>query len=70
MNQSGFNSRAALCRELARREPASRTFWTAKAKHWSRLSKEQLHGEDGIKTDSGLLARWRVQSTKFLLILT
>jgi hypothetical protein len=67
--QSEFNSRAALCRELALREPANRTFWMAEAEHWSRLSKEQLHGDDSVKIDSGILVRLRVQSTKFLSIL-
>ena len=68
-DQSELNSRAALCRKLAQREPANRTFWMAEAENWSRLSKEQLHGEDSVKIDSGILARLRVQSTKFLLIL-
>jgi hypothetical protein len=68
-DQSELNSRAALCRKLAQREPANRTFWMAEAENWSRLSEQQLHGEDSFKIDSGILARVRVQSTKFLLIL-
>ena len=68
-DQSELNSRAALCRKLARREPANRAFWMAEAENWSRLSKQQLHSEDSVKIDSGILARLRVQSTKFLLIL-
>ena len=38
IDQSELNSRAALCRKLARREPANRTFWMAEAENWSRLS--------------------------------
>ena len=41
-DQSELNSRAALCRKLAQREPANRTFWMAEAENWSRLSKEKL----------------------------
>ena len=68
-DQSELNSRAELCRKLAQREPANRTFWMAEAEKWSHLSKEQLHGEDSVKIDSGILARLREQSTKLLLIL-
>jgi hypothetical protein len=68
-DQSEFNSRAALCRRLAQRDPANRTFWMAEAESWLRLSKEQYHGEDSIKIDSGILARLREQSTRFLFIL-
>lgn len=69
-DQSELNSRAALCREFAQREPANRSFWMAEARHWSRLSKEKLQSGDGFKIDPAILARWRVQSTKLLLILT
>jgi hypothetical protein len=68
-DQSELNSRAALCRELALREPANRTFWTAEAEHWSRLSKAQVQGEESAKIDPGILSRVCVQSTKLLLIL-
>jgi hypothetical protein len=54
---------------LAQREPANRAFWTAEAENWSRLSKEKRDGEDSVKMDSGILARWCAQSTKFLMIL-
>ena len=69
IDQSEFNSRAALCRKLAQREPANRMFWMAEAENWSRLSKEKRHGEDSAKIDSGILVRLCMQSTKFLLIL-
>jgi hypothetical protein len=68
-DQSELNSRAALCRKLAQREPANRTFWLAEAENWSRLSKEKPHGEDSVEIDSGILVRLRAQSTRFLFIL-
>jgi hypothetical protein len=68
-DHSELSSRAALCRELAQREPANRAFWMAEAENWSRLSKAQLHGEDSARIDSGILARLCAQSTKFLSIL-
>jgi hypothetical protein len=34
-------SRAALCRRLAKREPANQALWMAEAENWSRLSKER-----------------------------
>ena len=68
-DQSELSSRAALCRTLAQREPANRTFWMAEAENWSRLSKEKPHGDDGAKIEPGILARLRVQSTRLLLIL-
>jgi hypothetical protein len=67
--QSELNSRAALCRKLAQREPANQTFWIAEAENWSRLSKEKPHCEDSVEIDSGILARLRAQSTRFLFIL-
>jgi hypothetical protein len=68
-DQSEFNSRAALCRKLAEREPANRTLWMAEAENWSRLSKEKPHGVDSVKIDSGILARLRMQSIKFLILM-
>ena len=67
--RSELNSRAALCRRLAQREPANRTFWMAEAENWSRLSKEKPRAEDEIRIDSGILARLRAQSTRFLFLL-
>lgn len=68
-DQSELNSRAALCRKLAQREPANRLFWILEAENWSRLSKEKFDGKDGAETDSGILVRLRTQSAKFLLML-
>ena len=46
-----LRSRAALCTQLAKREPANRIFWMAEAENWSRLSdqsfaasRSELHG--------------------------
>jgi hypothetical protein len=37
-----LNSRAALCRQLARREPNSKVYWLAEAEKWSRLSRQPV----------------------------
>jgi len=68
-DQSELNSRAALCRKLAQREPANRTLWMAEAENWSRLSKKKPLREDSVEIDSGILARLHAQSTRFLFIL-
>jgi hypothetical protein len=68
-DQSEFNSRAALCRKLAQREPANRPFWMAEAESWSRLSREELHGEVRVKIDSGIVARLRGRSSMSVFIL-
>jgi hypothetical protein len=68
-DQLELNSRAALCRKLAQREPANRTFWMAEAENWSRLSRGKPHGEDSVEIDFGILARLRAQSIRFLFIL-
>ena len=39
-----FILRAALCRQLAKREPANRSLWMAEAENWLRLSKEKVQG--------------------------
>jgi len=45
INQLELNSRAALCRQLARREPNSKVYWLAEAESWLRLSREPIHLE-------------------------
>jgi hypothetical protein len=35
-----FSARAALCRQLAKREPDSKILWLAEAERWSRLTQE------------------------------
>jgi len=44
-SQLELNSRAALCRQLAQREPANRVLWLAEAENWLRLSKDKLRPE-------------------------
>ena len=60
--QSEFSSRAELCRKLAQREPANRTFWMAEAETWACRSKDMRDG-DGVTVDSGILARLLEQSS-------
>ena len=38
-----LSSRAALCRQLALREPSSKTYWLAEAENWLRLSREAAY---------------------------
>ena len=46
INQLELNSRAALCRQLARREPNSKVYWLAEAESWLRsASREPIHLE-------------------------
>jgi hypothetical protein len=40
-----LSSRAALCRQLARREPNSKVYWMAEAENWLRLSREPIYLE-------------------------
>jgi hypothetical protein len=44
-SQLELSARAALCKQLAKREPESRSLWMAEAENWSRLSNEKLRGE-------------------------
>ena len=59
-----FTSRAALCRQLAKREPANGVLWMAEAENWSRQSKEKLRGGARTKIGSGILASLRVRSAE------
>jgi hypothetical protein len=52
--QLELNARAELCRQLARREPANRTFWMAEAENWSRLWKERSGGAVEENISSGI----------------
>ena len=66
-----LSSRAALCRQLAKREPANGVLWMAEAENWSRQSKEKLHG--GARTQMSSGRTWRVcecgrQSTVLILV--
>jgi hypothetical protein len=53
-SQLELNLRAALCRQLAKCEPANRAIWVAEAENWLRPSKEKLRGEAGAKIGSGM----------------
>ena len=55
ISQAEFSSRAALCRQLAKREPANGVFWIAEAENWSRLSKEKFRGEPRALIGSDVL---------------
>jgi hypothetical protein len=56
--QVEFSSRAALCRQLAKREPANGVLWMAEAASWSRLSNERRLAD--ARTLKSALASWRV----------
>ena len=55
-SQLELNSRAALCRQLAKCEPANQALWMAEAENWSRLSKE-LRGKATAFPDGGILTQ-------------
>ena len=55
--QLELSARAALCRQLAKREPTNRVLWMAEAENWSRLSHEKLHGEP---KQNSVTASWRI----------
>jgi hypothetical protein len=55
-SQLELNLRAALCRQLANREPANRFLWMAEAENWLRLSKEKLRGKAAFP-DGGILTQ-------------
>ena len=44
-SQLELSARAALCRQLAEREPTNRVLWMAEAENWSRLSNGKPRGE-------------------------
>ena len=47
ISQLELDTRAALCRLLAKREPAHQALWLTEAESWSRLSKQKLRGDMG-----------------------
>jgi hypothetical protein len=55
-SQLELSARAALCRQLAEREPTNRVFWMAEAENWSRLSNEKFRGEPEQKS---VTASWQ-----------
>ena len=54
ITQTEMSSRAALCRQLAQREPSSKTYWLAEADHWLRLSRQPIHLERTGRDDDPL----------------
>lgn len=51
-NQLEFGSRAALCRQLAKEDPANRALWMAEVESWARLSNRHcpnLRGSEGAQ---------------------
>lgn len=57
-SQLEFESRAALCRQLAKQEPTNRAFWMAEAESWARLSTRKLPGEENERVGSVALVSW------------
>jgi hypothetical protein len=60
-----LNSRAELCRQLAKREPDNGVLWMAEAENWSRLSSEKQRGEASAKIGP-VLASLRARSARCL----
>src|SRR5882757_10936794 len=56
-SQLELSARAALCRQLAKREPTNRVLWMAEAENWWRLSNEKLRGKP---EQNSVTASWRV----------
>jgi hypothetical protein len=67
-SQLEFISRAALCRQLARQEPAHRALWMAEAENWLRLSKERPCDEATEKIGLDLPASLRPRSARYLSV--
>jgi len=53
ISQLELRSRAALCMQLAKREPANRVFWMAEAENWSRLSNEDSAASPSKHQEAG-----------------
>ena len=62
-----FTSRAALCRQLAKCEPANGVLWMAEAENWLRLSKQKLRGGVRTQISSGIFVSLRVRSAERLV---
>jgi hypothetical protein len=65
-NRSEFCSRAALCRQFAMVEPASRTLWLAEAEYWARLSRDAAESEDGTGNGDPVRTGLRAQLARRL----
>jgi len=62
-----LNSRAALCRQLAKREPATRTLWMAEAENWSLLVEREASRRGGGTNWSRILAGFAGAVGKMLI---
>jgi hypothetical protein len=69
-SQLEFGSRAALCRQFAKQEPANRALWMAEAESWARLSNGKLPRKGRIRIGCVALASWRARLARCLLIPT
>src|SRR5258708_16139076 len=67
VSQLELNSRAGLCKQLAKREPANRALWMAEAGNWSRLSEERPRGAELPQIDSRMLASLQAFSARLRL---
>jgi len=54
ISQLELSSRAALCRQLALREPKSKVYWLAEAENWLRLSRKPIHPDRASSRDDSL----------------
>jgi hypothetical protein len=55
-----LSSRAALCRQLAMREPGSRALWMAEAENWSRLAQRPCNTGVTRRGDSTGCCHWSI----------
>jgi hypothetical protein len=69
-SQLEFESRAALCRQLAKQEPTNRALWMAEAESWARLSNRKLPGERSARIGSIALVSRSARLTSRLSIPT
>jgi len=56
-SQLELSARAALCRQLAKREPTNGVLWMAEAENWARLSNKKLLGGPEQKS---VTASWQL----------
>jgi len=66
ISQVELKSRAALCRQLAEREPANGVLWMAEAASWSRLSKKDSRGEPRMPAGSEISESSRARLERLL----
>lgn len=57
ISQVELDSRAALCRQLAKHEPVYQALWLAEAECWSRLSRAKFRSDAGSPGTIDISAR-------------